>query len=150
MTTVAAAGDLSAPNTKVVGRRVLATIVDGILLLIVSIIFSALFGTTSSSGGTVGFSLTGLPALLFFVVVLAYFIVLEGSLGQTVGKMIVGIKVVQQGSREAPGFGKATIRTLMRIIDGLFVYLVAFIAALASTNHRRLGDMVAGTLVVRK
>jgi uncharacterized RDD family membrane protein YckC len=38
----------------------------------------------------------------------------------------------------------------LRIIDGLFFYLVAFVAVLASGKNQRLGDMVANTLVVRK
>ena len=38
----------------------------------------------------------------------------------------------------------------MRIIDGLFAYLVVFIAVLASQKNQRLGDMLANTLVVRK
>ncbi len=150
MTAHAAPGNLSAPNVKVIGRRVIATILDVILLGIVSFILSLLAGTTSTSGGSDSFSLSGGWALLFFVIVLGYYILLEGLLGQTLGKMVVGIKVVRQGTQDAPGLGKATIRTLMRVIDGFFFYLVAFIAAVASTNNRRLGDMVAGTLVVRK
>lgn len=150
MTTHAAMGNMSAPNVKTTGRRVIATIVDVIVLGIVSFILSLMADTASASGGSVGFTLSGWWALLFFVIVLGYYILLEGLLGQTVGKMVVGIKVVGQGTQDAPGLGKATIRTLMRIVDGFFFYLVAFIAVLASTNNRRLGDMVAGTLVVRK
>jgi uncharacterized RDD family membrane protein YckC len=39
---------------------------------------------------------------------------------------------------------------LFRIVDGLFSYLVAFIAVLISGKNQRLGDMAAHTLVVRK
>jgi uncharacterized RDD family membrane protein YckC len=38
---------------------------------------------------------------------------------------------------------------LLRIVDGLFSYLVAFIAVLISGKNQRLGDMAAHTLVVR-
>jgi uncharacterized RDD family membrane protein YckC len=41
------------------------------------------------------------------------------------------------------------IRTILRIIDGIFFYLVAFICVVATKQKQRLGDMAAGTLVVR-
>jgi uncharacterized RDD family membrane protein YckC len=41
------------------------------------------------------------------------------------------------------------LRTVLRLIDGILGYLVAFIVVLASDRRRRLGDMVAKTLVVR-
>ncbi len=84
--------------------------------------------------------------MLFFL----YFILLEGYLGQTVGKMLLGIQVIREDDGEVPGLGAATIRTLLRLIDGLFGYLVGFVAVLASSKRQRLGDMVARTLVGRK
>ena len=78
-----------------------------------------------------------------------YYVLLEGYLGQTVGKMATGIKVVSEATGEAPGIAGAAIRTVLRIIDSLFSYLVAFITVLASSKRQRLGDMAAHTLVVR-
>jgi uncharacterized RDD family membrane protein YckC len=75
---------------------------------------------------------------------------LEGYLGQTVGKMLFGIKEVREDNGEVPGLGAAALRTLLRIIDGIFFYAVAFVSVLATQKNRRLGDMVANTLVVRK
>ena len=45
-----------------------------------------------------------------------------------------------------PGHGAAALRTLLRIIDGIFFYAVAFVSVLATQKNRRLGDMVAHTL----
>ena len=140
----------------VTGRRVLATIADGIALGVLFWVMSALFGTTSSSSATeehlphVGASLDGFSALIFFVLVFAYYVILEGYLGQSLGKMLFGIKVVREDTGGVPGIGAAAIRTVLRIVDGLFSYLVAFIAVLASSKNQRLGDMAAHTLVVRK
>jgi uncharacterized RDD family membrane protein YckC len=75
---------------------------------------------------------------------------LEGYLGQTLGKMLLGIKVVREDSGGVPGLGGAALRTVLRIVDGIFFDLVAFISVLASQKNKRLGDMVAHTLVVRK
>lgn len=136
-------------NVHVTGRRVLATLVDGIALGFVFALMSMLFGSSSAQGGQVSGSLEGFSALVYFVVVFAYYMLMEGYLGQTVGKMLLGIKVVREDNGEVPGPGGAAIRTALRIIDGLFFYLVAFIAVLASGKNQRLGDMVAHTLVVR-
>jgi uncharacterized RDD family membrane protein YckC len=146
----ASAASATVGDVNVTGRRVVATLVDFILLSILAWVMSLLFGTTQAGGGTVSFSLTGLPALLFFLIFLLYYIILEGTVGQTVGKMLLGIQVVREGTGQTPGLGAATIRTLLRIIDGFFFYLVALIVVLVSGKNQRLGDMVANTLVVRK
>jgi uncharacterized RDD family membrane protein YckC len=88
--------------------------------------------------------------LISVVVFFAYYTIMEGYLGQTVGKMLLGIKVVREDDGAVPGLGAAAIRTVMRIIDGIGTYLVGFIAVLVSSKNQRLGDMVAHTLVVRK
>jgi uncharacterized RDD family membrane protein YckC len=136
-------------NVHVTGRRVLATLADGIVLGLAFALMSMLFGSSSAQGGQVSGSLEGFSALVYFVLVFAYYILMEGYLGQTVGKMLLGIKVVREDNGEVPGVGGAAIRTVLRLIDGLFFYLVAFISVLASGKNQRFGDMVAHTLVVR-
>jgi uncharacterized RDD family membrane protein YckC len=133
-------------NVHVTGRRILALIVDGFIISIPISLLSMLFGTNGPNGGTVSGSLVVISLLITFL----YFTLLEGYLGQTVGKMLLGIKVIREDTREVPGLGAATIRTLLRLIDGLFAYLVGFIAVLSSSKRQRLGDMAAHTLVVRK
>jgi uncharacterized RDD family membrane protein YckC len=137
-------------NVHVTGRRVLATLVDGIVLGFVFALMSMLFGSSSTQGGQVSATLDGLPFLIYLVLVFAYYTLMEGYLGQTVGKMLLGIKVIREDTGEVPGLGGAAIRTALRVIDSLFFYLVAFVAVLASGKNQRLGDMVARTLVVRK
>jgi uncharacterized RDD family membrane protein YckC len=119
------AGPPVALEVHVTGRRVLATIVDAIVISVGFWVMTLLFGSTSVEGGQVGFSLTGLPALFTFVLIFAYYTLLEGYLGQTLGKMLLGIKVVREDNGGVPGLGAAALRTLLRIIDGLFFYLVA-------------------------
>jgi uncharacterized RDD family membrane protein YckC len=134
----------------VTGRRILATIVDAIVFSVIFWVLALLFGSTSAEGGSVAFSLGGLGSLIYLVVIFAYYTLLEGYLGQTLGKMLLGIKVVREDNGGVPGLGAAAIRTVLRIIDGILFYLVAFISVLATQKNRRLGDMAANTLVVRK
>lgn len=133
-------------EVHVTGKRILATIVDAIVFSVIFWVLALLFGGTSADGGSVAFSLRGLGSLIYFVVVFGYYTLLEGYLGQALGKMLLGIKVVREDSGEVPGHGAAALRTLLRIIDGIFFYAVAFVSVLATQKNRRLGDMVAHTL----
>jgi uncharacterized RDD family membrane protein YckC len=141
-------------DTQVIGRRVLATIVDVLLLGIVGSLLTAPgalvdgwgSGQFSDAASGVLFSLGGLAALL---VSFAYFTIMEGRYGQTLGKMALGIKVIRESDGQAPGIRAAVLRTLMRIVDSIGSYLVAFVVTLVSDKNQRLGDMVAKTLVVR-
>ena len=63
--------------------------------------------------------------------------------------MATGIKLVTEATGANPGVAAAAIRTVLRLVDGLFSYLVAFITVVISSKRQRLGDMAANTLVVR-
>ena len=142
---------VAASDVHVTGRRVLAIIVDGLVLGVLFWVMSMIFGTSSVEGGAASASLGTLGTLLYAILAFAYFTLLEGQRGQTLGKMLLGIKVVREDNGEVPGLGAAAIRTVLRIIDALpFAYLVGFISILISSKNQRLGDMAANTLVVRK
>lgn len=81
-------------------------------------------------------------------VAILYFPIGEGLWGRTVGKLVTGLIVVDEAGRP-PGILKATIRTVLRLIEVIWVPLVAVIAVACSEKRRRLGDMVARTYVVR-
>ena len=147
---IVSATPASAMDVHVTGRRVLATIVDAIVLGVLFAVMTILFGASSTSGTSVSFSMGTFPTLGFFVLAMAYYILMEGYLGQTLGKMLLGIKVVREDTGEVPGIKAAAIRSVLRIVDGLFSYLVAFVTVLISGKNQRLGDMAAHTLVVRK
>lgn len=77
------------------------------------------------------------------------FVLVEGLVGGSLGKLILGLRVVKADGSHA-GIGRSTLRFLMWIVDA-FPYcfpLVGLIAGLSTKGHRRLGDMVAGTFVV--
>ena len=60
----------------------------------------------------------------------------------------MGIRVVPVEGVLTPS--KVAIRTILRIVDGLpFLYIVGLIAIFASQRKQRVGDMAAGTLVVK-
>src|SRR5690349_24912742 len=128
-----------------VGRRAVAVIIDSILLMVVGWALAAVMGGTSSTG----FNLSGAPALLFFLVAFGYFVVMEKTQGATLGKKLMGLRVVREGGGSMD-WGAVIIRNLLRIIDGIAFYLVGAIVVWVSKKRQRLGDMAAKTLVVRE
>ena len=70
------------------------------------------------------------------------------SLGQTVVKMVTKIKVVREDGGEID-ISTAFIRNILRNSQWFFVYLVGAILIGHSSKNRRLGDIVAKTVVVR-
>lgn len=133
-----------------VGRRFFAALVDSILLGIVFGIIGALSGHTQASGGNVSVSLTGVPAMLTFVISFLYLIVLEAVLGATLGKLLLGIRVVKEDGSPI-GWGASIVRNILRIIDALpTAYILGAILIWTSPRKQRLGDRVAHTVVVRR
>jgi uncharacterized RDD family membrane protein YckC len=138
-------------SVHVTGRRVVATIIDGFVIGGIYAAMAAMLGTITTDGGA-GHWVATMPTagtVAYAVVVALYFVLLEGYRGQTLGKMAVGITVVSEATGAPPGLAAATVRTALRLIDGLATYLVAFIAVLATAKRQRLGDMAAHTVVVR-
>lgn len=88
--------------------------------------------------------------LAFFVVMVAYFVCLEGLLGGTIGKWAVGIRVIRaNGGR--PGIASGFLRNVLRLVDGLpALNIVGVMAIIRSPERARIGDVVAKTRVVFK
>jgi uncharacterized RDD family membrane protein YckC len=127
-----------------VGRRAVAILIDSILLFIVGYVIALATGATTTDG----FNLQGGPAFIWFLLALAYYIVMEKTSGATLGKKAMGLKVMKE-SGEPLDWQAAIVRNIMRIIDGFVFYLVGAIAVWVSKKKQRLGDMAAKTLVVK-
>ena len=121
-----------------VGPRFLAILIDSIILGVIGGILSAIFRNAPGLSGAI----TGILAIL-------YFIVLEATQGATLGKMALGLRVVKTDGSPI-SWTESIIRNLLRIIDGLFVYLVGAIFVWTSPLKQRLGDRAANTVVVRR
>jgi uncharacterized RDD family membrane protein YckC len=105
----------------------------------------AIFGVLSADVAA------ALSALLYFLISIAYGVVLEWYWrGQTVGKRLFRLRVADaQGLRLQ--FTQVLFRNLLRAIDMLpLAYLVGGAAALLSRHAQRLGDVAANTVVLRE
>ncbi len=82
---------------------------------------------------------------------LVAYALLQGVLGGSLGKLAVGLRVVDAEGKQA-GIGKSFLRTILWVADAITFALpiVGGILLLSTKGHRRLGDMAAGTYVVDK
>ena len=122
--------------------RALAWAIDLCIRMALLMVCSMLFGLLGSAG--MGFYLVCL-----FAVVWVYPLVCEGLFdGQTPGKRVLQLRVIS--SDGAPvGWLAACVRNLMRTVDMLpFGYACGLLSGLLDPSGRRLGDLVAGTMVV--
>lgn len=91
-----------------------------------------------------------LQIVAYFVIALVYAAVAEWIWrGQTVGKRLLRLRVVDSGGlRLEPA--QVVVRNLMRLVDMLpILYLAGGIACILSRHRQRLGDLAAGTVVIR-
>lgn len=136
-------------------RRLLAYVVDlfvcygGLVVLGLLVMLGAFATGTQLGGGEAIAKLgTGLLLLALFAVQWVYFVVFETLRGRTPGKLVAGLRVVTITGRPI-GFSEAVLRNLLRAADALPTgYLLGFVAMALSSRFQRLGDLVAGTVVI--
>jgi uncharacterized RDD family membrane protein YckC len=93
--------------------------------------------------------------LLSFVVIFGYYVIFETlNHGRTPGKALAGLRVVQSGGQPV-GFMSSALRTIVRLADGFiiltfFLVPVGMVSILATGKNQRLGDLAAGTVVIRE
>ena len=141
------------------GSRAAALMIDQIILgilniLIVGILFFATTGNTGPFGWylfDVNSTLWGLAIIALFVLNWGYFFTLEYFWGgKTVGKHLLGIRVIQENGHSVTLLS-CFIRNLLRIIDMLPAsYFIGMIMIFLHSKHKRVGDIVAGTIVVHE
>ncbi|HJU65543.1 MAG TPA: RDD family protein, partial [Gemmatimonadaceae bacterium] len=145
-----------------VGSRAAAALIDYLLtlglVLILWLAFSIIAPYLRSVAGSNQFlRLSGAWALALLIVVQflilwGYYVVFEVAWdGQTPGKRRMGIRVVQDGGYSI-SVQASVIRNLARLIDMQpgFAYAVGMLSAVISKSGKRLGDILAGTFVVRE
>ena len=135
-----------------VGSRFTAAIVDAAIQF--GLLFALallLLGPGAFAGGDVR---GGIPAAIFFVasflLFFGYDILFEVlAYGRTPGKRWNGLRVVRTGGHPVT-FLTSAVRNFLRLVDWLpALYVVGMIAILVTARNQRLGDIAAGTLVIR-
>lgn len=146
------------------GSRFVAVLLDYLLqaavVIILTIVFLVLLSGLSRGGGGAASSSSGslstkwtiaIVIAIPFLLEWAYFALFEAFWhGQTPGKRIMKIRVIQQTGRPVSLF-ESLARNLVRIIDMLpTAYAIGVICMFITKRQQRLGDLIAGTLVVHE
>lgn len=131
-----------------IGARMIAHLVD------LTIIFSAL-GVLTCAVGIISTVAPGLAIALvlvaFFLGIFAYFVFFESIWnGTTPGKRLMNLRVRMTDGTHAP-FGAVLGRNLLRIADFMpILYFGGALAMFLNPRSQRLGDLVAGTVVIQE
>ncbi len=129
------------------GERIVASIIDfGIFFLLYILFIITGIGVSIGTGGTALIVL----AVIYGIAYVFYDLVCEYFMnGQSVGKKVMKIKVVSLDGAQ-PRFSQYLLRWLFRIVDfGISMGAVALVVAAISEKVQRIGDLVAGTILIR-
>jgi hypothetical protein len=174
------ASDATRDPTAVAGRRIVAAVVDGLVVTVPTLLLASReleyleqqdvgvpldtfcdIQRADHEGAVcmqaldrVYFTdgeLSPVPSLLALGLALALLVVVQGLTSLTPGKALLGIRTVGEDGRP-PGIRRALGRWLLLIVDTApwFLPLVGLITVLTTVGHRRVGDMAAKTYVVSR
>jgi len=143
-----------------IGNRAYALVIDDIILGLILIVFLIIWAFFSYflyevvnidsliDSKTIGLWLVAIQLLITFSIYVGYFTFFETLWqGQTPGKRIVKIRVIREDGRPIR-LPQATLRALLRPLDDVLflgMFLIIF-----SKSEKRLGDWLAGTLVIQE
>ena len=140
-----------------IGSRGAAAAIDAAITIGTLIVLALILGIAAAYTGMrvdrINRSVAWIEAVYVisvFLVNWGYYVIFEGIWdGQTPGKRIMKLRVVRDGGFSIT-FGASAVRNLLRVIDAIGLYLVGIIVALTNSSRKRLGDIVAGTFVIKE
>jgi uncharacterized RDD family membrane protein YckC len=141
-----------------IGNRFLACAIDH-ALQVLTIILMAIAFTVIANYSSLGDQLSNAPKWVKAVLILIVFLIISGYFaffewiwnGQTPGKRWLKLRVIREDGRPVT-FWEAAVRNLLRTVDMMPApfYSIGLISVFVSLSDQRIGDMVAGTVVVRE
>jgi uncharacterized RDD family membrane protein YckC len=133
--------ELGSLGDRILGRLIDLAVVIAYVLIIIILISG--FAMKGGPGASLLFILAALPIVFYDLVLEVFFN------GQSIGKRAMNTRVVSMDGNR-PTLGQFMIRWLFRLVDfTLTQSLCAVICVAVSKKHQRLGDMVAGTAVIK-
>jgi uncharacterized RDD family membrane protein YckC len=144
-------------NVAGLGSRFVAVLLDqliiGAVYVALAVLFLVMFAAigVSNKFDTLTMWFVAILVFVVFVITWGYFALFEAYWhGQTPGKRVMQLRVIKDSGRQITLF-EALARNLLRFVDYLpSAYLVGVITMLCNKRNKRLGDFVAGTLVVHE
>lgn len=130
-------------------RRGLAWAIDSAVRGALLFVFALLLGLSSAGPDAAGGLKSGLLLVLVFLLEWGYFVACDMLMsGRSLGKKALGLRVVSAQGLPV-GLGDSLLRNLLRGADFLPIgYVLGAVCMMFDARFRRLGDLVAGTLVI--
>lgn len=119
-------------------KRLPSALIDVVILFFAQMVLGLV-------GGVLG--MKNMTSSIAPLLSLAYFIYMEGTTGQTIGKKTMKIKVVREDGKPMD-YQTAAIRNIVGIVDYFFVGIIGIILIASDAKRQRLGDKIAKTVVV--
>jgi uncharacterized RDD family membrane protein YckC len=128
------------------GSRFIATALDVVIELVLLIALYAVFTATTSNGFVLAIFSIAACLVLF-----GYDVLFEvANAGRTPGKLAAGLRVLRRDGRPVD-FVTSAVRNILRLVDFLpSFYVIGAVMIVVTRDHQRLGDVAAGTIVVRE
>ena len=124
-----------------IGDRIFAQLIDWLVLLAYLMLIIWLYDATNFNN-TLFAILLSFP-LLFYSLLFEIF-----NQGQSLGKMVMKTRVVKADGT-TPTLGAYLLRWLIFIVDGPLLGYMGILVIAITKNHQRLGDLAAGTMVIK-
>src|SRR3954469_18773110 len=141
-----------------IGNRFIACAIDHTIQIVTLIVVGTFFAIISNAS-SFGSRLMSAPKWVIALLIVIQFVIFDGYFamfewlwrGQTPGKRWLKLRVIREDGRPITFF-EAAVRNILRNFDimPLPFYSVGLISVFASSKDQRIGDMVAGTVVVRE
>ncbi|MGH9908505.1 MAG: RDD family protein, partial [Pyrinomonadaceae bacterium] len=141
-----------------IGNRFLACAIDHTVQAL-TILLMVLAYLALASFSQLGAELTSAPKWVYAVLIVVLFLIVSGYFaffewiwsGQTPGKRWLKLRVIREDGRPVT-FWEASVRNLLRSFDMMPApfYSIGLISVFSSSRDQRVGDFVAGTVVVRE
>jgi uncharacterized RDD family membrane protein YckC len=142
-----------------IGSRFLAVLIDTLIQIAVLIVLGLIFvglgfsfsATEFGQSSTAAVWISAIPIFVYFLLMYGYFMLFESIWnGQTPGKRLTHLRVIKDSGQPITAID-AVGRNLLRLVDQLpVVYGIGVLCAWISPQSKRLGDYVAGTVVVHE
>ena len=143
-----------------VGSRVAAGLIDLLVcvaafigIIVLSLLVGSPYKPSATDRGSPSTAWAiAVVVITQFAILWGYYVLAEGLFdGRTIGKRLLRLRTVRDGGLSV-GFAASAVRNLMRIVDLQpgFTYVVGIAGIAVTKSGKRLGDIVAGTIVVRE
>ena len=131
-------------KNKNLAKRYCSNVIDYTIVIILVALSIYAFGEPNDSGG---YSVIGVKALIIPVIWFLYFPVCEAFASRTIGKIPFDLYVVDPKG-ECPNLMQTFLRRMLDPVELFFIGIPGLVAINHSAANQRLGDMMAGTIVV--